>query len=174
MIHDVLSPATMLQFIPTRDLLADVESMQWLALDVADDAGSRAYAEHVLALQVAELERRKRLHKARRTDPLRPSWPQSDAAFRARIDAVKAAWPVERFCRELLAVDFERVGPDRLKARCPLPGHDDRTPSFIVTPSKAFAWCFGCNRGGDVLTLTKLTFGLERFTDALTRLERAS
>ncbi len=35
--------------------------------------------------------------------------------------------------------------------RCPLPGHDDRTPSFKVYPGPgAGVWCFGCGRGGDI------------------------
>lgn len=34
---------------------------------------------------------------------------------------------------------------------CPLPDHDDRTPSFKVyeTPERG-VWCFGCHRGGDI------------------------
>lgn len=34
------------------------------------------------------------------------------------------------------------------KALCPFPGHMEKTPSFIVTPQKQLAYCFGCHRGG--------------------------
>lgn len=29
--------------------------------------------------------------------------------------------------------------------------HDEKTPSFRVTPSKGFYYCFGCGEGGDVI-----------------------
>ena len=36
---------------------------------------------------------------------------------------------------------------------CPLPGHEDRTPSFKVYPEPGLGWfCFGCGRGGDIYT----------------------
>ena len=40
--------------------------------------------------------------------------------------------------------------------RCPLPGHDDHTPSFYVNPEKAVFLCRGCGAGGDVITLMQL------------------
>ena len=51
-------------------------------------------------------------------------------------------------------------GPDAMRrygartvARCPLPGHDDRSPSFTVYLETNSWWCFGCLRGGDVVDL---------------------
>ena len=37
-------------------------------------------------------------------------------------------------------------------ARCPLPGHMEKTPSFCVNQAGQFFKCFGCGRGGDVIT----------------------
>ncbi len=37
-------------------------------------------------------------------------------------------------------------------ACCPLPGHNERTPSFCVNQYGQFFKCFGCGRGGDVIS----------------------
>lgn len=157
----------------TRDLMREVEAAQWLALEYADaNDGTRDYLEYQLPAMLAELERRQGLLKSRSGDPLRPSWPKSDTRFQDRINAVRDAWPIERFCRELLLMDLVPAGSGKWKGQCPLPGHDDTTPSFHLDTEKDLAYCFGCLRGGDVLKLTQFVLNLDRFTDALTALER--
>jgi hypothetical protein len=43
--------------------------------------------------------------------------------------------------------------------RCPLPDHEDATPSFQVLQSH---WrCFGCGRGGGVIDLAAALYGIE-------------
>ncbi|MDD3646491.1 MAG: DNA primase [Candidatus Gracilibacteria bacterium] len=37
------------------------------------------------------------------------------------------------------------------KAVCPFPGHNEKTPSFVVSPVKQLAYCFGCHKGGGAL-----------------------
>lgn len=32
------------------------------------------------------------------------------------------------------------------KSVCPFPGHNEKTPSFVVSPSKQLAYCFGCHK----------------------------
>lgn len=161
------------QRIPLADLRAEIETAQELALDVAGVPGdSRGVAELQLEGLVAELERRRRLYAVRAADPLRPAWPRRDTDLKARVETVKAAWPIERFCVDVLGIPLKQYGRDSFVGSCPLPGHDDRSPSFHVTPSKGLAFCFSCNRGGDVIKLTGYVLGLERFYDRLEHLER--
>lgn len=34
------------------------------------------------------------------------------------------------------------------KSNCPFPGHSEKTPSFMVSPAKQLAYCFGCHKWG--------------------------
>ncbi len=164
-----------MQNIPIADLRAEIEAAQWLAIDLAGMSGdSRAVAEIQLTGLVDELERRKRLWEASALDLLRPAWPGRDGHLKARVEAVKAAWPIEQYCANVLGAQLHHSGRHRWKARCPLPGHDDRSPSFVVYITTDSAWCHGCNRGGDVIRLTGYMFGYERFYDRLECLERLS
>jgi DNA primase len=65
--------------------------------------------------------------------------------------------------------ELRRAGIDRMVGLCPL--HDERTPSFTISPAKQLFKCFGCDAGGDVLTLTQLKEGLD-FPAALEFLAR--
>jgi len=46
-------------------------------------------------------------------------------------------------------VTLEKKGP-RYLGRCPF--HNEKTPSFTVTPGKEMYYCFGCHKGGNVFT----------------------
>ncbi len=46
-------------------------------------------------------------------------------------------------------VQLKNAGGGQKKGLCPF--HDEKTPSFHVTPSKGFYHCFGCQSGGDVI-----------------------
>lgn len=48
------------------------------------------------------------------------------------------------------------VGLKRDQARCPLPGHDEDTPSFFLRHNKNKFKCFGCGKGGDIVDFVKL------------------
>lgn len=68
-----------------------------------------------------------------------------------KIETVKA-----RVTLDHLFDVFGVEGIRRNQCRCFLPGHEDKTPSMQLYPDKDRAWCFGCNRGGDVLDLTAI------------------
>ena len=58
---------------------------------------------------------------------------------------------------------LRRVG-GRYTGRCPF--HEERTPSFSVNPQEKLFYCFGCGRGGDVITFVRETEQLE-FAEAV-------
>lgn len=63
---------------------------------------------------------------------------------------------------------LEKVG-NNFKARCPF--HNEKTPSFYVSPTRDSWHCFGCNRGGDIFSFVQEIEGLD-FMGALESLAR--
>jgi hypothetical protein len=69
------------------------------------------------------------------------------------IDQVKVKWPILTYCVRYLP-ELKLRGKGQWRAgRCPLPGHDDLTPSFYVNIDSGFWICHGCNHKGDVINL---------------------
>lgn len=58
---------------------------------------------------------------------------------------------------------LEKAGGN-FKACCPF--HNEKTPSFFISPSRQSYHCFGCNRGGDLISLVEEIEGLD-FSGAL-------
>jgi DNA primase len=72
------------------------------------------------------------------------------------VEAVKGA-------ADFVAVVEERTqlrkSGGRLVGRCPF--HEERTPSFSVNPAQGLFYCFGCHKGGDMITFVRETQGLD-------------
>jgi hypothetical protein len=77
------------------------------------------------------------------------------------IDAAKEAVPVIDLADRLTGPGGLRRVSDEWVGRCPLPDHEDRSPSFTVNPAKNVWFCHGCLRGGDVVELARLVWGYD-------------
>jgi DNA primase len=64
-------------------------------------------------------------------------------------------------------VTLKSAGGGSMKGLCPF--HDERSPSFNVTPARGFWHCFGCGEGGDVISFVQKIDHLS-FTEAVERL----
>jgi DNA primase len=73
--------------------------------------------------------------------------------------------PVEKI-KERLSIEevvssyikLERSGAN-FKARCPF--HNEKTPSFFISPSRNSYYCFGCGASGDIFTFVEEFEGLD-------------
>jgi DNA primase len=54
---------------------------------------------------------------------------------------------------------LRRSSGSRLMGRCPF--HEERTPSFSVNPVDKLYYCFGCGKGGDVVSFVRETENLD-------------
>jgi DNA primase len=75
---------------------------------------------------------------------------------KARIDEVVSSY-----------VTLRKAGGGSLKGLCPF--HDEKSPSFHVTPARQFWHCFGCGEGGDVISFLMKIDGVT-FVEAVERL----
>lgn len=50
-------------------------------------------------------------------------------------------------------VTLRPAGGGSLSGLCPF--HDEKTPSFHVTPARGYYYCFGCGEGGDVISFVQ-------------------
>ena len=75
---------------------------------------------------------------------------------KARIDDVVSQY-----------VTLRNAGGGSQKGLCPF--HDEKSPSFHVTPARGFYHCFGCSESGDVISFLMKMDGLT-FTETVERL----
>lgn len=64
-------------------------------------------------------------------------------------------------------VQLKRAGGGQKKGLCPF--HDEKSPSFHVTPARGYFHCFGCQEGGDVIAFVMKIDHLS-FTETIERL----
>ncbi len=54
---------------------------------------------------------------------------------------------------------LRRTSGSRFTGRCPF--HEERTPSFSVNPVEKLYYCFGCGKGGDIISFVRETENLD-------------
>ncbi|MEU3326997.1 MULTISPECIES: DNA primase [Streptomyces] len=81
------------------------------------------------------------------------------------VKAVRDAVPIDSVVSEYL--QLRNAGGGNLKGLCPF--HDEKSPSFHVSPSKGLYHCFGCQEGGDTLDFVMKVDHLS-FSEAVERL----
>ncbi|MFF4367298.1 DNA primase [Streptomyces sp. NPDC001594] len=81
------------------------------------------------------------------------------------VKAVRDAVPIDAVVSEYL--QLRNAGGGNLKGLCPF--HDEKSPSFQVSPSKGLYHCFGCQAGGDTLDFVMKIDHLS-FSEAVERL----
>ena len=81
------------------------------------------------------------------------------------IAVVRERSPIDEVVGEYL--QLRNAGGGSLKGLCPF--HDEKTPSFNVTPSRGLFYCFSCAEGGDVISFVQKVDSLS-FAEAVERL----
>ncbi len=81
------------------------------------------------------------------------------------IAAVRERSPVDEVIGEYL--QLRSAGGGSVKGLCPF--HDEKTPSFNVTPSRGLWYCHGCAEGGDVIKFVQRIDALT-FVEAVEKL----
>ena len=79
----------------------------------------------------------------------------------SEIDDIKAKLNIVDLIREYIPVKAAGVN---FQALCPF--HNEKTPSFVISPDKQIWHCFGCGRGGDIFSFIMEKEGLD-FSEAL-------
>ena len=77
------------------------------------------------------------------------------------VDAIKSKLTIEGLVSQY--VQLKKAGRN-LKGLCPF--HEEKTPSFVVSPEKQICHCFGCHKGGDIFTFIQEKEGVT-FVEAI-------
>ena len=82
------------------------------------------------------------------------------------IEQIKETADIVEVASEFTAL--KRQGT-RFSGLCPYPDHQDKTPSFSLSPDQGLYYCHGCQRGGDAIKLVMDLKSLE-FAEAVSYL----
>lgn len=169
-------PNTRFAGILSQKLVDDLEWWKTARADlVAADYLPAVLRAHLETLECdisdAEAELACRMRAAERLagDPWAPRLPRRNDKLMDLARDLKALWPIARFCEDLMVMRLIRTG-NRFRATCPLAGHHDKSPSFVLYLEQDKFHCFGCGQHGDIFDLTQHYFGITEFADAVRKL----
>ena len=78
-----------------------------------------------------------------------------EVSLSTQIDAILSGKSIVEFLAARGHSPVREMGRGRFSYTCPLPGHAETKPSFVVyadsTPQSS--WCYGCSRGGNIVKL---------------------
>jgi DNA primase len=72
------------------------------------------------------------------------------------VDKIKERLSIEEVVSSYIKLD--KAGAN-LKAKCPF--HNEKTPSFFISPDRGSYYCFGCGASGDIFTFVEEFEGLD-------------
>jgi DNA primase len=81
------------------------------------------------------------------------------------VEAVRERTDIVKLVAQYLTL--KKAGGDNMTGLCPF--HQEKTPSFSVSPAKGFFYCHGCGKGGDAIAFLRELEHLS-FTEAVERL----
>ncbi len=75
---------------------------------------------------------------------------------RTAVEQIKERLPINEVIGQYLKLD---KSGNSYKAKCPF--HNEKSPSFFVSPDRGGYYCFGCNAKGDIFTFVEQFEGLD-------------
>lgn len=160
--------------IATGSLQRELECRRWELADIdAHPEGwqfapeSRIFLLHTIREINGELSKRRRLADR----PNAPAFPDQPVDRRAELDEIKRRVQlIDLINREVFRV-YERRGRTDVWCCCPLPGHQEDSPSFHIDEARGVWHCFGCKQGGGLFELARHLWGIGEFAKVVERLK---
>lgn len=159
--------------LATGQLLREVEARRWDLADLDAHPEGWSFAEESRQFLVsairdinAELSRRRNLVGR----PGAPAWPAQPPDPKGELDEIKRRVPIIDLINSEVFRVYERRRAHDVWCCCPLPDHDEQTPSFHIDEERQVWKCFGCQRGGDLFVLAQHLWGEGLFYKVADRL----
>jgi len=76
-----------------------------------------------------------------------------------KVEEIKNKLAIEDIVADYIQI--KKAGKN-FKALCPF--HNEKTPSFVISPDKGLAYCFGCHKGGDIFEFVQEIEGIDFFS----------
>ena len=146
-----------------RECVADIDyNLNLIKSRVSDEMSLSFWREWVKLTNGKELQKIEgHIQRLKRLQGVSAGVGGSIETSRDRIQSARSV-PIEN----ILDQKLRKTGRSLL-GLCPL--HNEKTPSFHVYPASNSFYCFGCNQGGDVITLLRSLHSLS-FWEAVTYL----